>query len=147
MDKYPAVNGGLIHSDQGILYFTDDFQAAVRDRNLIQSMSRRGNCWDNAPQESFFGHFKDESGYKNCRNLEELRQKVDEYGVYYNAERRIWSRGKMTPLEYEEYLANMDEDSFAAYLAKEEETYRKMKEQSTRNAVEKAKKQRTERGE
>ena len=74
-------------------------------------------------------------------------QKVDEYGVYYNAERRIWSRGKMTPLEYEEYLANMDEDSFAAYLAKEEETYRKMKEQSTRNAVEKAKKQRTERGE
>ena len=147
MDQYPAVNGGLIHSDQGILYFTDDFQAAVRDRNLIQSMSRRGNCWDNAPQESFFGHFKDESGYKKCRNLEELRRKVEEYGVYYNEERRIWSRGKMTPLEYEEYLTNMDEESFAAYLAKEEETHQKKKEQSTRKAVEKAKKQLTGRGE
>lgn len=147
MDKYPAVNGGLIHSDQGILYFTDDFQAAVRDRNLIQSMSRRGNCWDNAPQESFFGHFKDESGYKKCRNLEELRRKVEEYGVYYNEERRIWSRNKMTPLEYEEYLTNMDEESFAAYLVKEEATYRKMKDQSARKAMEKAKKQQTGRGE
>jgi transposase InsO family protein len=146
MDRYPTVNGGLIHSDQGILYFTDDFQTAVKDRNLIQSMSRRGNCWDNAPQESFFGHFKDESGYRKCKSMEELRRKIEEYSVYYNEERRIWNRGKMTPLEYEEYLTNLDDVSFKAYLSQEEETYLMKKEQSTKKAVEKAKKQKTGRG-
>ena len=79
--------------------------------------------------------------------MEELRRKIEEYSVYYNEERRIWNRGKMTPLEYEEYLTNMDEESFAAYLAKEEEIHQKKKEQSTRKAVEKAKKQLTGRGE
>jgi transposase InsO family protein len=37
---------------------------------LVQSMSKRGNCWDNAPQESFFGHFKDECGYGGCESFE-----------------------------------------------------------------------------
>ena len=138
MDAYPAVNGGIIHSDQGILYFTDDFQAAVKDRNLLQSMSRRGNCWDNAPQESFFGHFKDESGYRSCQTLEELREKVAGYSVYYNEERRIYSRGKMTPSEYEAHLTAMGDDAFASYMAKEEERYLKMKEESAAKAAEHA---------
>lgn len=142
MDMYPAVNGGIIHSDQGILYFTDDFQAAVADRNLIQSMSRRGNCWDNAPQESFFGHFKDESGYRGCKTLDELREKVQDYSVYYNEERRIHSRGKMTPAEYEAYLCAMDEDAFAAYMAAEEEKYLKKKEEAAAKATERARERR-----
>ena len=142
MDAYPAVNGGIIHSDQGILYFTDDFQAAVSDRNLIQSMSRRGNCWDNAPQESFFGHFKDESGYRECKTLDELRGKVQNYSVYYNEERRIHSRRKMTPAEYEAYLCAMDEDAFAAYLAAEEEKYLKKKEETAAKAAERARERR-----
>lgn len=50
----------LIHSDQGIHYTSIKFQSLVNDQALRQSMSRRGNCWDNAPQESFFGHMKDE---------------------------------------------------------------------------------------
>lgn len=136
MDAYPAVNGGIIHSDQGMLYFTDDFQAAVADRNLVQSMSRRGNCWDNAPQESFFGHFKDESGYKGCKTLDELREKVQDYSVYYNEERRVHSRGKMTPAEYEAYLCAMDEDTFSAYMADEEEKYLKKKEAAAAKAAE-----------
>ena len=142
MDAYPAVNGGIIHSDQGILYFTDDFQAAVADRNLIQSMSRRGNCWDNAPQESFFGHFKDESGYRECKTLDELREKVQDYSVYYNEERRIHSRGKMTPAEYEAYLCALDEDAFAAYMAAEEEKYLKKKEEAAAKATERARERR-----
>lgn len=142
MDAYPAVNGGIIHSDQGILYFTDDFQTAVADRNLVQSMSRRGNCWDNAPQESFFGHFKDESGYKGCKTLDELREKVQDYSVYYNEERRVHSRGKMTPAEYEAYLCAMDEDAFAAYMAHEEEKYLKKKEEAAAKAAERARERR-----
>ncbi|WP_459771611.1 DDE-type integrase/transposase/recombinase, partial [Alkalibacterium sp. s-m-28] len=50
----------LIHSDQGIHYTSIKFQKLLADKELRQSMSRRGNCWDNAPQESFFGHMKDE---------------------------------------------------------------------------------------
>lgn len=50
-------------------------------------MSRRGNCWDNAPQESFFGHMKDEIDYKNCSNFEELKYVINDYMDYYNNHR------------------------------------------------------------
>ena len=139
MDEYPLKSGGVIHSDQGILYFTDDFQSAVSERDIMQSMSRRGNCWDNAPQESFFGHFKDECDYKKCRTLEELQRQIDEYRVYYNGKRRLWERGRRTPLEYEAYLEGMDDEAFKEYLQKEEAAYLEKKEKSALEAVEKAK--------
>ena len=139
MDEYPAKNGGIIHSDQGILYFTDDFQKAVKDRNLIQSMSRRGNCWDNAPQESFFGHFKNECDYKKCRNLEELQACIDSYRLYYNQERHMWDRLKMTPDEYEEYLTGLSDEEFGKYMSAEEEKYREKKKAAAKKAVETAK--------
>ena len=47
-------------------------------------MSRKGNCWDNAPQESFFGNMKDEIDYKSCNTFEELQILVDDYIYYYN---------------------------------------------------------------
>lgn len=50
----------IVHSDQGFHYTSLKFIQILRDSNLRQSMSRLGNCWDNAPQESFFGHMKDE---------------------------------------------------------------------------------------
>ncbi len=56
----------FIHSDQGAHYTSPTFQKLVKGFGLGQSMSRRGNCWDNAPQESFFGHFKDEAYIKSC---------------------------------------------------------------------------------
>lgn len=139
MDEYPAINGAILHSDQGILYMTEDFQKAVVERALTQSMSRRGNCWDNAPQESFFGHFKDESRYKNCKTIEELKRKIKDYSVYYNKERRMWDRGRMTPIEFEFYLSSMSEEEFKGYLAMEEERYLKMKEKSAQKAVQNAK--------
>ena len=138
MDKYPAKRGAIFHSDQGILYLTDDFQAAVLERELDQSMSRRGNCWDNAPQEAFFGHFKDESGYEKCQTLKELRDTVKQYAVYYNEERKIWERGRMTPVEYEAWLDAMSESEFQAYLEAEEEKYKKTKEESAKKAIKRA---------
>ena len=71
---------------------------------MIQSMSRKGNCIDNAPTESFFGHFKDEVDYKDCTSFEELKTKTEEYINYYNNERQQWNLKKMTPVEYRNHL-------------------------------------------
>ena len=139
MDSYPAKSGAILHSDQGLLYMTDDFQAAVVERKLQQSMSRRGNCWDNAVQESFFGHFKDECHYEKCETLEELQKCIDEYSYYYNNERGMWDRGRMTPAEYEKYLEGMTDAEFSEYLAVEENRYEEMKRQSAENAHKAAK--------
>lgn len=62
--------------------------------------------------------------------------------MYYNEERRIHSRGKMTPAEYEAYLCAMDEDAFAAYMAAEEEKYLKKKEEAAAKATERARERR-----
>ena len=139
MDEYPAKSGAILHSDQGMLYMTDDFQTAVAGRGMNQSMSRRGNCWDNAPQESFFGHFKDECRYEECSSMEEIRRKIDDYGVYYNTERGMWERGKKTPVEYEAELDAMDDEQWDAHLRAEEERYLKMKEVSAEKAMQNAK--------
>lgn len=96
----------FIHSDQGVHYTSPVFQALVKNYKLRQSMSRRGNCWDNAPQESFFGHFKDEVDIKSCQSLDELRQEIDEYMIYYNNYRYQWGLKKMTPVQYRNHLLN-----------------------------------------
>ena len=67
-------------------------------------MSGKGNCIDNAPIESFFGHMKDELDYKSCKTFEELRLVIEEYMRYYNHERNRWDRKKMTPVEYRNHL-------------------------------------------
>jgi putative transposase len=71
---------------------------------LKQSMSRRGNCLDNAPMESFFGHMKDELDYKEAKTFGELKQMIDQYMIYYNESRRQWNLKKMTPIEYRSHL-------------------------------------------
>lgn len=98
------LNGCIIHSDQGIHYTSSNFSYACQQLNLIQSMSRKGNCLDNAPMESFFGHFKDEVDYKSCKTFEELKLKISEYMDYYNNERKQWTLKKMTPVEYRTHL-------------------------------------------
>lgn len=94
----------FIHSDQGVHYTSPIYQKKVKEMNLSQSMSRRGNCWDNAPQESFFGHFKDEAYIKECSIFEELEQEILEYMDYYNNHRCQWGLKKMTPVEYRNHL-------------------------------------------
>ena len=68
-------------------------------------MSRRENCLDNAPIESFFGHFKDELDYKNCKSFEELKNLVDKYINYYNNERPQWGLKGKTPVEYRGFIS------------------------------------------
>ncbi len=71
---------------------------------MIQSISGKGNCIDNVPIESFFGHMKDELDYKDCNTLKELSLKIDEYMRYYNYERKQWTKKKMSPVEYRDHL-------------------------------------------
>lgn len=98
-------NETIIHSDQGCQYTSYDFQSLLKNKELRQSMSRRGNCWDNAPQESFFGHAKDEIGakVKSCESFEKLQALIDDYMDYYNNDRYQWDLAKLSPNEYYEY--------------------------------------------
>lgn len=66
----------LIHSDQGVHYKSIKFIQLVKDNELRQSMSRKANCWDNAPQESFFGHMKDEIDISWCTTYDEILQVI-----------------------------------------------------------------------
>ncbi|MFR5684838.1 MAG: IS3 family transposase [Clostridia bacterium] len=96
----------ILHSDQGVHYTSPKFQKQVQQLGLKQSMSRRGNCWDNAPQESFFGHFKDEVILSKCSTLEEVIKEIDDYMDYYNNYRYQWNLSKMTPVQYRNHLVS-----------------------------------------
>ncbi|WP_425450979.1 IS3 family transposase [Saliterribacillus persicus] len=99
--------GAFIHSDQGFHYTNPIYQKMVKKYGLGQSMSRRGNCWDNAPQESFFGHFKDEAYIKPCETLNELKREIKSYMTYYNIYRYQWNLKKMTPVQYRNHLSSV----------------------------------------
>ena len=96
----------MIHSDQGAHYTSIDFRELVSDLNLRQSMSRRGNCWDNAPQESFFGHMKQElqDRMKSWKSFEEVQSAIDDWMDYYNNDRYQVELLKMSPAEYYSYI-------------------------------------------
>jgi transposase InsO family protein len=96
----------LIHSDQGSHYTSLQFVRLVKDSNLRQSMSRRGNCWDNAPQESFFGHMKDELAdkIKTWECFEDVKRDVDDWIDYYNNDRYQWPLAKLSPNQYYDYI-------------------------------------------
>ena len=128
----------LFHSDQGILYFSDVFQNKLKELGYEQSMSRRGNCWDNSSQESYFGHMKDECDFSKCSTPEDVKRIVDEYVYYYNYERPQWSRNKMTPVDYEKYLDSMSDGEYSEYMEIEQEKYDKMMEKAGIKALKRA---------
>jgi len=97
-------SNAYIHSDQGVHYTSPKFQNLLKESNLGQSMSRKGNCWDNAPMESFFGHMKDERDFKKCNSFTELESMIDEYMDYYNNRRYQWNLKKLTPVMYRNQL-------------------------------------------
>lgn len=94
----------ILHSDQGCHYTSVSFRELLKDKGLRQSMSRRGNCWDNAPQESFFGHMKDEIHLDKCDTFASLTAVIDEYMDYYNNVRYQWELAKLSPNQYAKYL-------------------------------------------
>ena len=77
----------FIHSNQGAHYTSPIFQKLLKENKLRQSMSHRGNCWNNAPQESFFSHMKDEINFKELQSLTDVIVAIDEYLDYYNHHR------------------------------------------------------------
>jgi putative transposase len=102
-------NQVVIHSDQGSQYTSSDWQNFLKSHNLICSMSRRGNCYDNAVAESFFQLLKRERiKRKTYKNREEARQDIFNYiEMFYNPVRRHGYNDDLSPVEFERrYLVN-----------------------------------------
>ena len=95
----------IVHSDQGCHYTSKAFIRALKEANIVQSMSAKGVCWDNAPQESFFGHMKDEvaTEISKCENFKSVKEVVDDWMDYYNNDRYQWDLLKLSPKEYYKY--------------------------------------------
>lgn len=95
----------LIHSDQGSHYTSVPYREALKDHGFLQSMSRRGVCLDNAPQEGFFGKLKTEAGehLREAATLKDKKAVVDDYIDYYNNERYQWKLAKLAPAEFYRY--------------------------------------------
>ena len=94
----------MLHTDRGIHYTNSNFQKNLCNKGIIQSMSNGGTPLDNAVIESFFGHLKDEIDYKKCKTFDALSEMIDNYMFYYNYARPQWTKNKMTPIEYRNYL-------------------------------------------
>ena len=95
--------GLLLHSDRGVQYRGNEYQHTLEDLGIVASMSRKGNCWDNAVMEAFFARLKVELIYpENYRTLEELRTGLFEYiEIFYNRQRRHSALGYDNPAHYE----------------------------------------------
>ncbi len=96
--------GLVVHTDRGIQYVSDAFVRAVQGVQAIQSMSRKGCCWDNAVAESFFHSFKLEAIYgTDIETRREMEYEVFDYiERFYNKERRHSAAGRMSPCEFEQ---------------------------------------------
>jgi len=91
----------LLHSDQGWQYQMKQYQYALQKKGVIQSMSRKGNCLDNAVIENFFGIIKSELFYlKKYNSINELKKEIKEYIIYYNNDRIKLNLNGMSPIQY-----------------------------------------------
>ncbi|WP_353955569.1 IS3 family transposase [Dysosmobacter welbionis] len=92
----------VIHSDQGTHYTSLKFIRLVESRELGRSVSRRSNCWDNAPRESFFGHTKDELADKisSWTSFADATASIDRWMDYYNQDRCQWDLAKLSPMNF-----------------------------------------------
>jgi putative transposase len=103
LHRRPGV-GLLHHSDRGVQYAAEGFQELLKANKIVCSMSRKGNCWDNAVVESFFGSLKNEWIQKKIyETLEDAKKDIFNYiEVFYNRKRRHASLGNVSPVVYEE---------------------------------------------
>lgn len=99
--KLPIEKGCIIHTDQGSTYSRVAYFEELKAKKINVSMSRRGNCWDNSPIESFFSHFKSESIYlTETRDYGPLISKIHEYIDFYNNKRIQKKLNGLSPVEY-----------------------------------------------
>ena len=90
----------ILHTDQGFQFTRNEYLSQLKRHNIIPSMSRKGNCWDNSPAEVFFSHLKSETiRLEPTGNFNELREKIDDYIWFYNNE-RIQIKMGMSPVDY-----------------------------------------------
>ena len=100
-DQYKNLEGLIFHSDQGWQYQMKPYQTWLKDKGIRQSFSRKGNCMDNSLMENFFSIMKNEMYYGyTYSSIEELRKAMEEYILYYNAERINAKRKGLSPLAY-----------------------------------------------
>jgi transposase InsO family protein len=99
--KIPNNTNLILHSDQGWQYQMKQYQNLLREKGIKQSMSRKGNCLDNAIIENFFGILKSEMFYtQKFKSIEQLKKEIDKYIIYYNNERIKSNLNKMSPIKY-----------------------------------------------
>ncbi|HBB6806739.1 TPA: IS3 family transposase, partial [Enterococcus faecium] len=100
--KKKGTEGSLIlHSDQGWQYQMPQYQKKLKENNIIQSMSRKGNCLDNSVIENFFGVLKSEFFYREkFRSIEIFQSKLNEYIRWYNNKRIKLKLNGLSPVEY-----------------------------------------------
>ena len=103
--KFPNVTGLIFHSDQGWQYQHHYYREQLKEHGIIQSMSRKGNCYDNCIMETFFGRMKTEMYYgseNEYKSFEDFSKAVDDYINYYNNERIQQKTKWMPPAKYRE---------------------------------------------
>jgi transposase InsO family protein len=100
------IKGVLLHSDQGAQYASNSYQQHLSNLGIICSMSRKGNCWDNAPMESFFHSLKTECvGFEDYKSRAEARTSIFSYiELFYNRKRRHSAIGYRSPMVYEKTI-------------------------------------------
>ncbi|MDR7319745.1 IS3 family transposase [Brevibacillus nitrificans] len=104
--KKRNVHGILLHSDQGFQYTSRQYNNLLKRYKMIASMSRKGNCWDNACMENFFSHFKSECFDRySFRTSEEVKHAVQRYIYFYNHKRFQQKLNNLSPYEYRTQVA------------------------------------------
>lgn len=108
-DKFDDLTGLIFHSDQGWQYQMEHYQKTLKEKGIIQSMSRKGNCLDNSLMENFFGIMKNEMFYGHeyeFETLEQLEKAMIEYIDYYNNERITVKLKGLSPVQYRQQSLN-----------------------------------------
>lgn len=106
-EKLPADATPIMHSDQGWQYQHAEYKRFLKEHNIIQSMSRKGNCMDNGAMENFFGRLKVEMFYgEKFTSVEDFIQKLHDYIYYYNNERISLKLKGMSPVKYRTHSQN-----------------------------------------
>ena len=100
-EKIPDNSGAILHSDQGWQYQMKHHQQRLQEKGIVQSMSRKGNCYDNAMMENFFGLLKTEMFYgRKFRDAKHLISEIKKYIDYYNNDRIKLRLKGMSPVQY-----------------------------------------------
>lgn len=105
--RLPDIHQLLMHSDQGCHYQMKKYRQALESRGIVQSMSRKGNCYDNSVMENFFGIMKSEFLYiKEFESVEHFKIELEKYIDYYNT-KRIKAKLKMSPVQYRTHFTQV----------------------------------------